>query len=97
MVIKLKSDSEYKWFALKGIGYLILIGFAVWIVGEATPLWALLLLPSWKKCDSDSDDKSDDEYKHICYLWVDPKTTKYVVDHCDHPIDELIPVYKKLR
>lgn len=30
---------------------------------------------------------------HICNLWVDPITKEYVVDHCDHPIDELIPAY----
>ena len=29
----------------------------------------------------------------ICNLWVDPITKQYVVDHCDHPIEELIPAY----
>lgn len=39
--------SDYGWFAVKGIGYLVLIGFAVWMTNSALPLWALLLLPSW--------------------------------------------------
>lgn len=39
--------SDYGWFALKGIGYLVLIGFAVWLTDSATPLWALLLMPGW--------------------------------------------------
>ena len=30
---------------------------------------------------------------HICNLWVAPITKEYVVDHCDHPIEELIPAY----
>lgn len=40
--------SEYGWFAVKGIGYLVLIGFTVWLTHSAYPLWALLLMPSWK-------------------------------------------------
>ena len=39
--------SDYKMFALKGVGYLILIGFAIWWTESATPLWALLLMPAW--------------------------------------------------
>lgn len=48
--------SDYGWFAIKGCGYLILIGFAVWLLHSAIPLWALLLIPSW----SDSDSKVGD-------------------------------------
>ena len=40
--------SDYGWFALKGIGYLTLIGFVCWLTESAMPLWALLLVPSWK-------------------------------------------------
>lgn len=39
--------SDYGWFALKGMGYLTLIGFVCWLTKSALPLWALLLLPSW--------------------------------------------------
>jgi hypothetical protein len=39
--------SDYGWFALKGIGYLALIGFAVWLTESGWPLWALMLMPSW--------------------------------------------------
>ncbi len=33
------------------------------------------------------------ESEPVCYLWVDPKTQNYIVDRCDHPLNELIPVY----
>lgn len=33
------------------------------------------------------------DYQPICNLWVDPETMQYVVDHLDHPRNELIPVY----
>ena len=39
--------SDYGWFAIKGMCYLALIGFAVYWTDSATPLWALLLMPSW--------------------------------------------------
>ena len=39
--------SEYGWFVIKALGYLALIGFAVWITKSGLPLWALLLMPSW--------------------------------------------------
>ena len=39
--------TDYGWFCIKGIGYLILIGFVCWYVESAMPLWALLLMPSW--------------------------------------------------
>jgi hypothetical protein len=29
----------------------------------------------------------------MAYLWVDPVTRNYEVDHCTHPIDEVTPVY----
>ena len=29
----------------------------------------------------------------ICNLWVNPENFNYEVDHCTHPLDELIPVY----
>lgn len=45
--------TDYTWFAIKGIGYLILIGFAIWWTESAMPLWALLLMPNWT---SDKDD-----------------------------------------
>lgn len=48
--------SDYGWFAVKGIGYLVLIGFAVWMTNSALPLWALLLLPSWKGDDGNDGD-----------------------------------------
>lgn len=46
--------SDDAWFAITGIGLLFLIGFAVWMTNSATPLWALLLMPSWV----DKEDKS---------------------------------------
>lgn len=39
--------SDYSWFALKGIGYLALIGFACWVTTSAWPLFALVFMPSW--------------------------------------------------
>lgn len=45
--------SDYAWFALKGIGYLTLIGLVCFWTGSAMPLWALLLMPSWAKDDDD--------------------------------------------
>lgn len=39
--------SDYAWFAVKAIIYLILIGFAVYLTKSAMPLWALLAIPSW--------------------------------------------------
>lgn len=38
--------SDYGWFAVKGIGYLVLIGLVCWWTESAMPLWALLLMPS---------------------------------------------------
>jgi hypothetical protein len=32
-------------------------------------------------------------FKHVCNLWIDPVTTEYIVDHCDHPPSECIPAY----
>lgn len=43
--------SDYAWFALKGIGYLVLIGFVCWALQSAWPLWALVLMPSWTADD----------------------------------------------
>lgn len=31
--------------------------------------------------------------KHVCNLWVDPETKRFVVDRCDHPLDQLVPAY----
>jgi hypothetical protein len=39
--------SDYAWFAVKGIGYLVLIGFVCYWTDSAMPLWALILMPSW--------------------------------------------------
>lgn len=33
------------------------------------------------------------DYKHVCNLWIDPMTTQYIVDRCDHPPSECIPAY----
>ena len=41
--------SDYGWFCIKGVGYLVLIGFAVWWTDSAWALLALLLMPSWGK------------------------------------------------
>jgi DNA repair exonuclease SbcCD ATPase subunit len=30
----------------------------------------------------------------IAYLWTDPSTRQYVVDRCEHPLEELKPVYE---
>jgi hypothetical protein len=30
----------------------------------------------------------------LCNLWVNPETLNYEVDHCEHPLEELIPVFK---
>lgn len=50
--------SDYGWYVVKGVGYLALIGFAVWVTNSAVPLWALLLLPTWKDDDSNKDLRS---------------------------------------
>lgn len=39
--------SDYAWFALKGIGYLALVGVAVWILHSAWPLLVILFMPGW--------------------------------------------------
>lgn len=39
--------TDYAWFAIKGMGYLILIGFACWIAESGLPLWALVFIPTW--------------------------------------------------
>ena len=39
--------TDYAWFAVKGIGYLVLIGLVCWWTTSGWPLWALLLMPSW--------------------------------------------------
>jgi hypothetical protein len=39
--------------------------------------------------------KQEPKFKHIANLWVD-KESRYQVDRCDHPMEEIIPVYKKL-
>jgi hypothetical protein len=41
--------SDYGWFVLKGIAYLVLIGFVVWLTKSGWPLLALLMMPSWSK------------------------------------------------
>ena len=46
--------TDYAWFAIKGIGHLVLIGYAIYLTDSAMPLWALLLMPSWVK-DQDED------------------------------------------
>jgi hypothetical protein len=46
--------SDYGWFALKGICYLVLIGFVCWFMHSAWPLWALLLVPFWSGDDKKS-------------------------------------------
>lgn len=43
--------TDYAWFAIKGIGYLTLIGFACWVTESGMPLWALVFMPSWGKAD----------------------------------------------
>ena len=32
-------------------------------------------------------------FRHVCNLWVDPISSDYVVDHCDHPPRECVPAY----
>jgi hypothetical protein len=39
--------SNFGWFALKCISMVALIGFVCWMTTSATPLWALLLMPSY--------------------------------------------------
>lgn len=48
--------SDYAWFVLKGLGYLALIGFAVWLLRSAAPLFALLLMPSWTASDAPKEE-----------------------------------------
>lgn len=33
------------------------------------------------------------KFKHVCNLWANPDTLQYEVDHCTHPLDELIPAF----
>ena len=49
--------SDYAWFAVKGMGYLALIGFVCYWTDSAMPLWALLLMPSW---GTDEKEKNND-------------------------------------
>lgn len=42
----------------------------------------------------DCIDPADTGSRPICNLWVNPAAGAYEVDRCDHPDDELIPVYK---
>lgn len=41
--------TDYAWFALKGISYVVIIGVAILVTESALPLLALLLMPSWTK------------------------------------------------
>jgi hypothetical protein len=45
--------SDYAWFSVKGIGYLVLIEFVCWMLKSPWPLLALFLLPSWKSDKKD--------------------------------------------
>ncbi len=47
---------DYGWFAIKGIVYLILIGFSVWLTDSSAPLFALLLMPSWSHDDEETNE-----------------------------------------
>lgn len=40
--------SDFGWFVLAMIAFMALIGLACWVTTSAVPLWALLLLPSYK-------------------------------------------------
>lgn len=57
MAIAAKEGSEmsdYAWFALKCMVIIAVIGGAVWVTETGWPLWALLLMPSWRSDDSTS-------------------------------------------
>ena len=45
--------SDYAWFVIKSIGYLVLIGFVCYWTDSAVPLWALLLMSSWGTDDKE--------------------------------------------
>ena len=47
--------TDYAWYAIKTMCYLILIGFAVWLAHSAMPLWALFLIPYWSSTDNTED------------------------------------------
>lgn len=44
---------DYAWFALKGIGYLVLIGLVCWMTTSGWPLMALAFMPSWTGEDTE--------------------------------------------
>lgn len=47
---------DYGWHAIKGIVYLILIAFTVWLTDSSVPLWALILMPSWSHDDEETQE-----------------------------------------
>lgn len=44
--------TDYAWFALKSMVILAVIGVAVWVTQTGWPLWALLIMPSYRSDDS---------------------------------------------
>ncbi len=47
----------------------------------------------WEKGYQAALAQQANETTHACNLWVDPKSSNYVVDHLDHPPSECIPAY----
>jgi hypothetical protein len=50
--------SDYAWFAVKGMGYLALIGFVCWVATSPWPLLALVFMPSWVPDKKESKDEN---------------------------------------
>lgn len=46
--------SDFSWFALECIVFLILIGFVCYLTTSAMPLLALLIMPSFSDKEEDS-------------------------------------------
>ena len=45
--------TNYSWFCIKGIFYLVLIGFALWYLNSGWVLLSLLLLPEYHENGDD--------------------------------------------
>lgn len=48
--------SNYGWFSLKMMVFLTVIGYVCYLTNSATPLWALLLTPSYSDTDKTKED-----------------------------------------
>ena len=68
-------QNQYMVIAIMYIAFFALIGFAIHLTGSATPLWALILIPSYSHSDGDKT--------HIC-----PKCSHIFKDDEDEDEDD---------